>query len=403
MPPRAPLTSTFPASEPTNEIICPLTNQDGSQCRKRCIGEKRYRSMQEHIRRAHPDNYIAKLPATEASFNMMVNKRAEPTSMPSTSISASYQSLPPSSYDSSSGYPHVHAASALAGLHRVERDWDNDSVRSMPTSFPHSGSGSDSGNWREYELPPITSQPSSSKHTDLPKPRELLPSNIINSSPPSRSTTLPPLMTPLSAQKPRKYSYTRHRHQRSRNGATLDSIKKLQFEDHRVRKAYSAEPSADDASKRWVELITAAGHAADLDSVSAPQSPVSIQHESLAPTSVAAPSFHHQTSHYQASPLQQALTPPTTYAQDSAEPFPSVETGDSAGSPPVYQAQNTQIYCGACHKVSLLRQSYACTECISGFCSPCVQVMVNEKGAKRTCPKCSTIGGRFKPIQLEIR
>lgn len=35
--------------------------------------EKRYRSMQEHIRRAHPDYYIPKLPATEESFQLMIN------------------------------------------------------------------------------------------------------------------------------------------------------------------------------------------------------------------------------------------------------------------------------------------------------------------------------------------
>lgn len=35
--------------------------------------EKRYRSMQEHIRRAHPAYYISKLPATEESFSLMIN------------------------------------------------------------------------------------------------------------------------------------------------------------------------------------------------------------------------------------------------------------------------------------------------------------------------------------------
>lgn len=35
--------------------------------------EKRFRSMQEHIRRAHPSHYIPKLPATEESFLLMVN------------------------------------------------------------------------------------------------------------------------------------------------------------------------------------------------------------------------------------------------------------------------------------------------------------------------------------------
>jgi hypothetical protein len=29
--------------------------------------------MQEHIRRAHPEHYISKLPATEESFQLMIN------------------------------------------------------------------------------------------------------------------------------------------------------------------------------------------------------------------------------------------------------------------------------------------------------------------------------------------
>lgn len=41
--------------------------------------------MQEHIRRAHPERYIPKLPATEESFLLMINtppqeRRAEPAS-----------------------------------------------------------------------------------------------------------------------------------------------------------------------------------------------------------------------------------------------------------------------------------------------------------------------------------
>lgn len=38
--------------------------------------------MQEHIRRAHPEHYIAKLPATEESFLLMVN--TPPTERPHT-------------------------------------------------------------------------------------------------------------------------------------------------------------------------------------------------------------------------------------------------------------------------------------------------------------------------------
>lgn len=34
--------------------------------------------MQEHIRRAHPEHYISKLPATEESFTLMVSTPPQP-------------------------------------------------------------------------------------------------------------------------------------------------------------------------------------------------------------------------------------------------------------------------------------------------------------------------------------
>jgi hypothetical protein len=143
-----------------------------------------------------------------------------------------------------------------------------------------------------------------------------------------------------------------------------------------------------------------------------PQSPVSIHRSSLPPFSH--PQFHSAASNnYQASPLQQALTPPS-YNQDVIEPFPSVESGESGenfhigsrglpDSSPTYNSQNIQIYCAACHGISLLKNSYACTECICGLCSSCVEVLMSEHGARRKCPRCATIGGRYKPFQLDIR
>jgi hypothetical protein len=47
--------------------------------------EKRYRSMQEHIRRAHPEHYISKLPATEESFQLMINTPPSERPPPQTS------------------------------------------------------------------------------------------------------------------------------------------------------------------------------------------------------------------------------------------------------------------------------------------------------------------------------
>lgn len=38
MPPRSSLTSSFSVTDANNEVVCPLRNQDGSSCRKRCLG-----------------------------------------------------------------------------------------------------------------------------------------------------------------------------------------------------------------------------------------------------------------------------------------------------------------------------------------------------------------------------
>lgn len=275
------------------------------------------------------------------------------------------------------------------------------------------------------------------------RPRELLPS-ILSTSPPGRSSTLPPLQRPMGPARPRKQSVTKrsrethHKKQRSR-GSGSDWLRRIQNEASaldRLRpggpiKAMSAEPS--EFGKRWEDLIDAAASATeDIDEdrtpvsrtcgvsslqttncrCKVPQSPISIHRASLPP--FPHQSFQHQQMQgYQASPLQQALTPPS-YAQEAPEPFPSVESNESgdvfnmesrglSDSSPGYSSQNPQIYCAACLGISQLKESYACTECICGLCQACVGILMGEQGARRKCPRCHTIGGRFKPFQLDIR
>ena len=116
--------------------------------------------MQEHIRRAHPDHYIPKLPATEESFQAMINTvpsaRPAPASTPSqhylnTSTSPdsgryigghnSYSQDRQSAYSSPAPtrtlddpYPAAAnaatAAVALAQLHGTRQDsaWASDNV-----------------------------------------------------------------------------------------------------------------------------------------------------------------------------------------------------------------------------------------------------------------------------------
>ncbi|KAM0260295.1 hypothetical protein ACHAQJ_002860 [Trichoderma viride] len=438
MPPRTGLTSSFSISDSQNEVVCPLRNQDGSSCRKRCIGEKRYRSMQEHIRRAHPEHYISKLPATEESFLLMIStppqdRRQDGTptatssfhdrhsfyrdesSNPGTPRHGDDQPLP----GTSSILGTASAAAVLAELHGVksERESDMDGYYSDLDGRRRPR--------KSIELPPInfnniTSDPFSNR------PREILPS-LLAVSPPGRSSTLPPLQRPLGPSRPRKQSISKksresHHKKKPSRGSAADWLRRIQNEERirpgggHDRKALSAEPSAD-YGKRWEDLIDAADQAASAagdvneDRTPMPQSPVSIHRSSLPPFSH--PQFQPSNNNYQASPLQQALTPPS-YNQDVIEPFPSVESGESgdnfhigsrglSDSSPTYNSQNIQIYCAACHGISLLKNSYACTECICGLCSSCVEVLMSEHGARRKCPRCATIGGRYKPFQLDIR
>ena len=117
--------------------------------------------MQEHIRRAHPDHYIPKLPATEESFQAMINTppsaRPRVTSDPSSSsfLGASGGSAPPRNIGGPTSSPYGHdqrlssygspapsrsledqypaaatAAVALAQLHGSgkDSDWASDAV-----------------------------------------------------------------------------------------------------------------------------------------------------------------------------------------------------------------------------------------------------------------------------------
>ncbi|KAL5346885.1 hypothetical protein ACLOAV_008028 [Pseudogymnoascus australis] len=366
MPPqRSALTSSFSLADATNEVVCPLRNHDGSGCRKRCLGEKRYRSMQEHIRRAHPEHYISKLPATEESFQLMINtppsERPQPAPQPQQqSLSSTAHAHERNHYASSSGPgtprnieeyntsapPIANAAAALAQLHshKVEPEWDSDME------------------W----------------HSDTE-------------------------LHPRSHARPRKQSLSRHarepphKRHKSRDGMGLGHMRRGSYE----RKAMSAEPSGFGYGKRWEDLLDAATSAtSDVgeDRTPLPASPMSAPRSSLPPAQMQA---------YTASPLQQALTPPaynfSPPALPSVETIPTPDRGperippdhhrpDSSTSngpprlpgldpsarlpdgmrqtnnanmhhpPHPSGGANVQIYCAACQGVSLLRESYACTE-----------------------------------------
>ncbi|KAL4788382.1 hypothetical protein BJX76DRAFT_366833 [Aspergillus varians] len=402
MPPRASLTSSFSVTDANNEVVCPLKNNDGSNCRKRCLGvstlspppsvidrpytnsrreadmvsarqEKRYRSMQEHIRRAHPNHYIPKLPATEESFILMVTTPPEqranltpPQSRRRNDASdrdfygaGSHSPATPRGIDEA--HPAAAtAAVALAQLHhnRLTSDWDadveihsdNDIDRAPMRSSIELPSLRD--HFKRDSLPPFSS----------PRPRALLPS-ILNHSPPARSSTLPPIQRPNKLPRPRKGSITGSRkgkHERSKS----KHARRPSLGD---RKALSAEPqtAAWAQGKRWEDLIEAATSATDFDDDRMSQSELgrsptippmipnitsitsapSVKGRSSMPPAFQSPGLPPPASHrpfpppqsYAASPLHKSLTPPpyefSRNRDADLEPFPSIESSlDSAST-----------------------------------------------------------------------
>ena len=113
------------------------------------------------------------------------------------------------------------------------------------------------------ELPPIQNHLQQERFPlfHSPRPRELLPS-IMATSPPGRSTTLPP----IHRSRPRKTSVTQNarkpKHERTKS---KDHARRLSIEG---RKAFSAEPSNsfNASGSRWEELLEAATSANEADS-----------------------------------------------------------------------------------------------------------------------------------------
>ncbi|KAL1953692.1 hypothetical protein VTO42DRAFT_2365 [Malbranchea cinnamomea] len=370
MPPRTSLTGTFSVSDANNEVVCPLLNNDGSNCRKRCLGEKRFRSMQEHIRRAHPDHYIPKLPATEESFHLMVN--TPPDQRPhqlaqnvaattqnrraarDKELFARDQSSPATPRTLEEAHPAAAtAAVALAQLHHHRlnnSEWDSEADAHSDTDLRRERMHN------SVELPPLLDHLKQEQIPPFqsPRPRELLPSFLAH-SPPGRSSTLPPLQRRDRSHRPRKSSLTqtarkgKHERDRSREYSRRPSIND--------RKALSAEPqtAAWVQGKRWEDLIEAATSATevedDRDLTPAPRSPSfrsfasvtsapsAIKHRSsLPPAFQSTPGLPTSQSSYRplstlsytASPLQKALTPPPFEPRSGPdaelEPFPSVES-----------------------------------------------------------------------------
>ncbi|KAI4124863.1 MAG: hypothetical protein LQ338_004589 [Usnochroma carphineum] len=404
--------------------------------------------MQEHIRRAHPEHYIPKLPATEESFQLMIN--SPPTERPQPPPNQSfgntvyghdrdvqvydYASSPAAPRSFSESYPAAAtAAVALAQLHNhgAGSEYGSEAVsKTLQTvlGYHREAMAANSSASRVTSRKLISNHIRNRHHSNY-HPYRIKPTQNLyrHFSRLDRESYCRQLWLGLHLEdrppRPRKSSISQNsrkaKHERNRS---IDHARRLSIES---RKALSAEPSGPAAvaqSRRWEDLLEAATSAneaeSDRDLTPIPRSPSSVKRASLPPL---APAYHHLDS-YKASPLQHALTPPPAADHRGIEPFPSIESSQStstsghnfhipssglsnsdAGTSPTFYPQAVQIYCANCRRVSVLKDSYACTECISGFCSDCVYVLSSEQHRGRPCPRCHVLGSRYKPFQLDFR
>jgi hypothetical protein len=99
-------------------------------------------------------------------------------------------------------------------------------------------------------------------------------------------------------------------------------------------------------------------------------------------------------------------------------------------TPSSFRNRDIQIFCANCSRAWPLAECYACTECICGVCRECVGMFTsspplsilrptssprkpghNHNGGPgptsypnpRGCPRCRTVGGKWKAFQLDFR
>lgn len=276
---------------------------------------------------------------------------------------------------------------------------------------------------RNYETCSDTFSPMSQR-------TELLPS-IFATPQGERSSTLPPIQRIPSLNRPRKDSLTKRarepQHKRNRSRGESSHLWRMNFD----RKAQSIESSNGLSvtwGKRWEDLIDAATSAnQDNDGNYLQKSPVIIESRPrktdelrvsslISPNQPPLPPISRSQSHnprYYASPLQHTHTPPfkqpdlpgsipPSENSESSESLQFETHGHSIASQN-FPSRSIQIYCAACQGLSPLKESYVCTECICGICEACVDALMADQGARRKCPKCATIGGRYKKINIEMK
>ncbi|KAI5776474.1 hypothetical protein EDC01DRAFT_462795 [Geopyxis carbonaria] len=366
------------------EVVCPLFNSDGSQCRKKCVGNFAYRSICEHIRRAHPDNWIPKLPASPETFAKMVGltprlnagsysssaatplqqhhngvvRKPTPAARKSSKLSKLDDEhyiegmSPPSSANESDPLPSLSVTTS--NLQHVGPHANFASRFPPPSSYAlydHDDDEADMDGEHEVDDDVLR------HHTETETEDEDY-NNVYGVHGPAHAQHYGhghglahhPYMHPhmhahaahaAPRRAPRQKSTKRKRQ------STLDST--------------GSSSSGFGSGSRWDELIEAATKRAVVEN----------------------------------SPMP--LSPPQT-AQTLPSICPNTPSGNSTTSSHSHH-DAPRIQCAECHSLASVKNSYICTECVSGFCEDCALAA----GKRGICGECRVFGAKFKPLKVVIR
>ncbi|KAF8246841.1 hypothetical protein K440DRAFT_317150 [Wilcoxina mikolae CBS 423.85] len=345
------------------EVVCPLFNSDGSQCRKKCVGNFAYRSICEHIRRAHPDNWIPKLPASPETFAKMVsivprnngnngmdngmmhhipvqqmrkhnivNSQSRKSSKLSKTMDEDHyldtMSPPSSANESDNQLPSLSVAAAAVA--------QSFAARGFPPYEYHDEEDMDGEHEIDEEI--IRGHTETTEDEDYNNPYQH------SHYPPFAHVHHHSHQMPYNVPAPRP-RVTKPKQQKRKRQSTLDST--------------TSTTSSSSFPSRWDELIEAATTRAVVETSMPP------------------------------SPPQTAQTLPSI--------CPNTPSGQSVASSS--DDSGPKVECTECRNLVGLKRAFVCTECVSGFCEPCA----TENGKRGVCSECRVFGARWRRLKINVR
>ncbi|RPB00771.1 hypothetical protein L873DRAFT_1827467 [Choiromyces venosus 120613-1] len=372
------------------EVMCPLFNADGSICRKKCVGNFAYRSICEHIRRAHPDNWIPKLPASPETFAKMVNLPSR--GLTANAVNAQFHMRKPQ---------HMPAAASAMAVFRktgkaLSKHEDEQYVDGM--SPPSSANESETLPSISLSTNPVAFQskfpavtPDYEEHDDE-EDHDFMEEDDLEEEMRSRRSDIDTEDDSDDGRhNPHPHQLLHRNHHRNHLQAQLPPLRtgKPPTSLKRKRQSYAASNPETGAitdnsstqssnASRWDELIEAATtRAVAID-------PKSFHHLS----------HHHQYSHTPQTPLSPPATASSSYP--SLAPTASPPSTSSSEFP---MSSPRKLLCATCDNLTPINEAFACTECMSGFCDECAF----NSGRRGSCGECRAVGGKFKPLRIVVR